>query len=201
MTQSTANNRRGNYFILKGFQTRFILRYIALVTVGMVFFSGILYLLVDKSLGESLYQAHLTIQSTGKLLLPYLLLTGILSVVVIGVGAVLVTLYISHKIAGPLYRIQTCIDDLGNGDLTVRAKLRTHDQLILLAESFNHAAEKLATQVDAITREGEKLDELVRIVQEKLDEGSSADDVKGLIYQTIKAQQRLREKLSLFRLG
>jgi nitrogen fixation/metabolism regulation signal transduction histidine kinase len=117
------------------------------------------------------------------------------------IGAVFVTLYISHKIAGPLYRIQVCLDEMGDGDLTVRAKLRTHDQLIRLAEAFNQANEKLAAQLDSICGEAERQEELFRSMQEALDEGGTLDDIKGLIYQVTKGQQRLKEKLSHFRLG
>ena len=53
------------------------------------------------------------------------------------------SIYITHKIAGPLYRIHTVLGELGRGNLTVRARLRKSDQVQSLASQFNQAAEFL----------------------------------------------------------
>lgn len=53
------------------------------------------------------------------------------------------SIYITHKIAGPLYRIHVVLRELGRGNLTVRAHLRKGDQVQFLASQFNQAAEFL----------------------------------------------------------
>lgn len=52
-------------------------------------------------------------------------------------------LFITHRIAGPLYRFEQCFKQVTSGDLTVRARLRKGDQARELMESFNTMAEGL----------------------------------------------------------
>ena len=49
----------------------------------------------------------------------------------------LVTLYISHRIAGPLHRFEQSARIVAQGDLTHRVSLRASDELTELQEEFN----------------------------------------------------------------
>jgi methyl-accepting chemotaxis protein len=48
-----------------------------------------------------------------------------------------VSFYVSHKIAGPLYRFEQSAQVVGTGDLTHRVHLRTGDELLELQDEFN----------------------------------------------------------------
>ncbi|MDD5216769.1 MAG: methyl-accepting chemotaxis protein [Candidatus Omnitrophica bacterium] len=68
------------------------------------------------------------------------------------------SIYISHKIAGPLYRFHVTLGDIEKGDLTTRIHLRKFDEALFLAEQFNRAIEKLdrtMSQLKNIMRENE----------------------------------------------
>ena len=54
-----------------------------------------------------------------------------------------VALLLSHRIAGPLYRLVKTLMSAGRGDLRGRLRLRTGDALGDLADSYNLAVEKL----------------------------------------------------------
>jgi len=60
------------------------------------------------------------------------------------------TIFLSHRIAGPLYRFDQCFKDITKGDLTVRAHLRKGDEALFLSESFNEMAESLDGRVSSI---------------------------------------------------
>lgn len=47
------------------------------------------------------------------------------------------TIYISHKIAGPLYRFDSTLDQLYRGNLKIRVNLRRFDETKFLANKFN----------------------------------------------------------------
>ena len=49
------------------------------------------------------------------------------------------TIFLSHKIAGPLFRFQKIFESLGRGDMTVRCQLRKFDEAKPVAESLNQA--------------------------------------------------------------
>jgi nitrate/nitrite-specific signal transduction histidine kinase len=60
---------------------------------------------------------------------------------------VLHAIYVSHKIAGPLYRIRTVLTYIGTGNLTARAKLRRGDYLTQDAETLNQMVGELDRRV------------------------------------------------------
>ncbi len=49
----------------------------------------------------------------------------------------LISLYISHRFAGPIYRFEKSADIVAEGDLTHRVSLRTGDELKELQDKFN----------------------------------------------------------------
>ena len=69
-----------------------------------------------------------------KILLKLLLLCGM-----IAWGSI----YLSHKIAGPLYRIQWGLEELQKGNVDTRIKLRQGDEARFMAEQFNETATAL----------------------------------------------------------
>ena len=72
-----------------------------------------------------------------------------------GIGGVIllfgaVSIFISHKIAGPLYRLKRSIAQITEGNLDVKIKLRKWDDLKDLAEHVNILAEELRTFVTTL---------------------------------------------------
>lgn len=59
----------------------------------------------------------------------------ILPVVFIILAAIVV--FMSHQIAGPLYRLKQYMEKVENGDLSVKLKFRKYDSIHDIAESFN----------------------------------------------------------------
>jgi len=55
----------------------------------------------------------------------------------------LVTLLISHKIAGPMYRFEHDIQAIAEGDLRKRIRIRGGDQFAAMAASLNAMADSL----------------------------------------------------------
>lgn len=53
------------------------------------------------------------------------------------------TVFLSHKIAGPLYRFQVLFENIRQGDLAVRCKLRRFDEAKPVADAFNRTLEYL----------------------------------------------------------
>jgi len=66
------------------------------------------------------------------------------------------SVYISHKIAGPLYRFSATLDQIAKGNLATRVHLRKSDEAQFIAQQFN----------DALTSLDLKFSQLKNIVQE-----------------------------------
>lgn len=69
------------------------------------------------------------------------------------------TIFLSHKIAGPLYRFETLLHQIAEGELAIRCQLRKFDEAKSVAQAFNKALESLDLKISRlkkIIRENEK---------------------------------------------
>ncbi len=62
---------------------------------------------------------------------------------IIFVVMTIIVIFISHRIAGPLQRLKQYMQKVGGGDLSVRLRFRTYDEIHDVACSFNEMVEGL----------------------------------------------------------
>lgn len=142
--------RRKNYFIDKKFQSLFIIKFCTLIVLGAILSGAIIYLMSKSTVTTSFENLRLVIKSTADFILPAVLLSSIVVIVVIGIATIAVTLFTSHRIAGPLYRVEKDIEEVASGNLAKRFNLRKADELKALAEGLNNLAETLKNDVGNI---------------------------------------------------
>ncbi len=154
--------KRKIILINKAFQGRFILSVLATIILFGLCSAGIIYGLMDSDLHMQSQTAHVNIANTWERLGFSILLGNIVAAVIAGLMAVIVVLYISHKIAGPLYRFETLCKEVGEGNLDTITYLRANDQLQELAQSFS-------LMVDKLRKKREHTNETVDTINNKLD--------------------------------
>jgi methyl-accepting chemotaxis protein len=76
-----------------------------------------------------------------------------LSILLFGI----LSIFITHKIAGPLVRFERLAESIADGNMTTRIKLRKGDDLHKLAEGFNQMADNLESLLVSIDMEQKKL--------------------------------------------
>jgi len=103
-----------------------------------------------SALTTTFENSRLAVRSSSDYMLPYIVMSGTAAIVIIGFAAIVMTLFASHKIAGPLYRIGKNIEDLASGNLNVRFGLRSGDEIKELAEKLDAMAQSLRSKVAAI---------------------------------------------------
>lgn len=139
--------KRRIYYIEKDFQTKHLILTMVLLLaytflfVIIIFAPSMLTLYFDNPLDEKAEAAR-------RLLLLH-------STVWPGIGGAILlfgalSIYISHKIAGPLYRLKKALSLITEGNLDVKVKLRKWDDLKDLAEQVNVLVEELRTFVTAM---------------------------------------------------
>lgn len=69
-------------------------------------------------------------------------------ILLIGLGSI----FLTHKIAGPLYRLRRSCQDIGAGKLTTRLAFRKFDEAHDVARDFNQMAASLDATVSTIKR-------------------------------------------------
>lgn len=143
-------DRRKNYYIKKKFQRDFILKFLILVVAGVLISGAIVYFMSRGALTTTFDNSRLAIRNTADYILPYVLLGGVVVMIIIGFASIIVTLFASHKIAGPLYHIGKGVDELASGNLRVRFALRGGDEIKELAYKLDNMARSLNLRGAAI---------------------------------------------------
>ena len=145
-------NRRRNYYIDKKFQTYFILKFCVLVLVGSFISGFIIYAMSKSTVTTTFVNSRLAIQSTADYILPAVFLASLVVIAIIGIATIAVTLFTSHKIAGPLYRMDKDLQEVMNGNLKLRFNLRIGDEIKPLAASLDLMTQTLRARIDEMKK-------------------------------------------------
>lgn len=165
---------RKHYFIKKGLQTRFIGTVLLIVSLVMVvifcnlYFFG-MFLLQEDS--ETLYEnalmklkADLSDKLMGRLVL-----LGLVNVIIV----VLISLFFSHQIAGPVYKLEKTLQRIIDGDVATKFSFRKSDRFDEVAELLNDMKDGLTDSLKTAKEVNEKSIKL-------LDEAIAKKDVGAL---------------------
>ena len=147
MSQQERTYKRRQYFIKKDFQFKFILKFCLIILIGTILSTGLLFLFSQGTLTSSFQQSRLVIKNTALTILPAVIYTNLIMLGLITLATIVVTLFVSHKIAGPLFRFEKELKDIEKGDLTKSIKLRKKDQTTDLADSLNKMTASLHGKV------------------------------------------------------
>lgn len=146
-------------------KARFQVRWVMNTALISAFACSILLLILRQVLGRSLSNdygtAYLALReldsslafAIGITVLAYVLLTGSL--------VIFFKLNISHKIAGPLHRLDMCAASLGRGDLDFCTRLRRGDQLNGLAQTLGDLKARLRQPVEDAGSSLERMEKLL----------------------------------------
>jgi len=168
--------RRKRYFIKPGFQSRLTAIFILIVIIVANIVGALVYgFSIEKLESKLVYEAKFPIDPSqlGQALLPGVIIAELVSILVVA----FICIFVTHTIAGPVYRMERVSRSIGEGDLTNFIKLRPKDELKDLADAMNdmtmglrnkittlkEAAEKLQTGIDRVRTSGkaDKIDDVL----------------------------------------
>lgn len=150
-------NRRKILVVDSEFQNKFIARFFAMVVIGSVVMGGIVYFFCGRTLTTVFINSRLKVMSTADFILPGLLLSSLVVIIVVGLATAFMALYVSHRIAGPVYRLHTDVQKMHAGNLKQIFRLRDHDEMKPLALALNEMVRKIQQDVSVIKAEAEAL--------------------------------------------
>ncbi len=193
--------KRRNYFINKAFQSEFILKFCSLVALGSAMFGIILYLFSKHTLTTSFENSRLVIKSTADYLFPGLLFGGLIVAIFTALAASVVVMLMTHRIAGPMYRFEKYISEIGSGRFSSDLKIRKKDQFQNMAGSLNKMTQDLKLGLIEVNEVSEKLDKLIG----QLSDSSSREillkeDIKRIVSELKKDKQNLSRALGYFKI-
>ena len=145
--------RRRTFLLRDSSQPHMIMALQVIYLLLVVFSSIVLYLVMQYNVNVSSDVQQLRGRDTLELLLPTLITLNVVGLVVTSV----ISVFYTHRIAGPIYRLRHIMRDIGDGNLTQFAAFRKDDELQELASAFdemvvglNRRLYRLRGQADAV---------------------------------------------------
>lgn len=132
--------RRKQYIVSKAFQLRYVGVILLLMFLTGALCAYVVYYTSMIHLGEKLASVY----PQGRLISIVNMVNSriLLSLILVTPMVALMGIFLSHKIAGPLFRIERTIRNITNGDLSEHIVLRKGDELSSLADVVNDLSER-----------------------------------------------------------
>ncbi len=189
-------HKRKLFFIKKNFQGRLILGYFLFVTGGCLLFTLILAAFSADTL-TVVYQNHdLQLGQTPAMLVKNFLAAQWVFIVLGGSLIVVASLFITHRTAGPLFRLERALDNMNSGNLNDTIHLRKKDEgkeLALKINSFNH---QLSQQIQLIETNSKSIEELIRQFSTGKNTPSEEAGVSEQLLEAIKAHNHAIQEVT-----
>ncbi len=134
-------SRRRRFFLPETSQPRLLLRAHLATGVVVVVLAVAVYVIGDRNLGASYYEAHLAIHNVRELLLPVLVVAALFGFILNLAWLVFYT----HRIAGPLYRLSRVFRQVRDGRIPRAVHFRKGDLIPEVADEATEAFRALRT--------------------------------------------------------
>jgi len=187
--QNKPRFKRTKYLVSTKLQLRYVGVILLLMFVTAIICSYTIYYVVMIMMGEKLANVYpqgrlIAIINTVNLQILYSLL--LITPVVVAVG-----IYLSHKIAGPIYRIEKFLGDMSIGNLSARITLRKGDELMSVADKINILNDSLRATLTSQKASMEKIIAELGDLEKMVD--SRPSDISTLDNNIERLQREIKE--------
>lgn len=182
--------RRRHFFIDKHLQTKYMLLTIVLLLVYsaifviIIFTPYILPIQLNVPLEEKAEAAR-ALLVLHKSVWPALLVV----IPVLGV----VSIFITHRLVGPVYRLRKALREITAGNLDTRVTLRKGDDLQELADDVNHLTEILSSFVSTLKHNYDSLSLYIDEMERQIESKSVSKEAGQEIIQRVNASKKTIE--------
>lgn len=136
-------NRRKRYFVKKKLQFKYLLFVLLAMIVPTLICGAVLYYLIWQTIAAEIAipeaLSENLIPALDKVNMMLLILLPLVFIVML-----LLSIFISHRIAGPIYRLERELKEISKGDYSCRIKFRSNDELQEIADGINELLECLS---------------------------------------------------------
>lgn len=191
--------RRRNYFINKKFQTDFSIKFLVIIVIEAIMAVGLFLYLSKGTLTTGYIGSELKISRTYDFFLPMLLLSNIIIVGVTGIIGIAVLIFMSHRIAGPMFRFEKVLDEISKGDLTYKFKLRQGDQFKELEKRINELTDILDSKAGNLKSGVTEISKMLSRLQTLASAHSTDKDFERLLQDISQKITELQEAANYFK--
>jgi len=168
--------RRKNYFIKKEFQVSFASRFVMLLIIEAILVVMVFMFLSLDTVTTGYFDSALRVERTIHFFFVPLFFILLVVVGAISLAGMATFMILSHRIAGPLFRIEEDLKEIKNGNLAKRIQLRKTDQLVELKEGINSLVISLDERIGRIK---DSIDTVEQSLSQR-DQGKLSDAVNQL---------------------
>lgn len=137
--------------IEKIFKLKFFIKFTAIIIGSIALMAFVLYAYLPKPDITRYTDVVTSFVTADDMLMPVFVAAEAIEVIVIIVVIALMSVFASHKIAGPIYRVEKTIECLLNADFTRTVRFRSYDQLQCIAEALNNTCRKFGEKLGAVS--------------------------------------------------
>ncbi len=127
----------------RSFLNRFLATLLIVLAAGAAAQFFAFRVVLTRRLPETFSAIHHALRNLSALLAPMLAFSTLAYVLLMGVAAAFLCVFAFHRVAGPVYRIESALDNLGSGEPVKAVFLREGDQLAPLGTAFNSFVARL----------------------------------------------------------
>ena len=137
--------KRKTYLVSKRFQLKYVGQILLLMFLTAALCSYVIYYTTMMMMGEKLANVY----PQGRLIsiVKLVNLRIFVSILLVSPLVVMIGIFLSHRIAGPIFRIERFLENMAAGDFSARLVLRQKDELKSLAEGINGVNESIRVNV------------------------------------------------------
>ncbi len=192
--------KRRNYFIKKDLQGKYIFSYFILVILGTILFTLFFSYMTYNTLSIIYDDYNLKVGNTPFILFNRILGTHWLLLVFGGIAIIVISMFLTHRFAGPIYRFEKSFDEMINGNIADNIVLRRKDDGKELAKKINEFNSLLSTKLMEISNLVNSIDtHLVKLADiTKKTEVIKESDIE--LEKARSTNNRIREILADFKL-
>lgn len=158
MNNKASYNKRRNYFIKRELQGKYIFNAFLLSVTAILLLAFFMGVFSANTMTISYENSDLKLGSTPTMMLKSFLAANWITLVFGGGFLVWLAIRFTHRVAGPIYRIELELDKMIDGDLRGRIHLRPSDdvkEMAALVNLFKDLLEKRLRRVNDIAEEME----------------------------------------------
>lgn len=199
MEPKTQKYVRRQYLIAKKFQLKYVGIILLLMFLTAALCSYVVYYTSMLLLGEKLANVY----PQGRLvhIVKTVNFRILLSLILVSPLVAMIGIFLSHRIAGPIYRMEGFMAGVASGNLTDRIALRSKDELVTLADGINNIVGSLR---DAVKNEKSHLDKVsteLAILKKALESKPiDHDQVSEALVRLSNAERDLNKALGRYKL-
>jgi methyl-accepting chemotaxis protein len=192
--------RRRNYFIKKDLQGKYIFSFFLFVITGSIIFSLIFGMLSANTLTIVYENYNLQIGKTPLILLKEILGAHWIFIVTAGISVVIVSMFLTHRFAGPMYRFEKSVEEMMSGNFSFQIRLRKKDEGKELAQMMNQLIKMISSREREMRHLTGEIDAKLSAVRGSVKETKEDQAAADILDEANVLNGRLREILYRFKI-